>query len=263
MRKQFTFYKSFLDAMDAAEREMGLTAEQKAAWLEGIARYALYGERPSFGGILSVMWACVQPTLEAASLKSEGRRSRPAQDMAQEVAQDMTQEVAQEVAQDMAQEVAQQDKGKEKGKDIGIVQELLSSPEGSGDPLPPLRYEPFMAIWNSSCGTLPKIISLSADRKRKLKTRVAEWGGTQEEAERMMGEIMERIRRSDFLSGRTERWRGATFDWLISGPGNWRKVEEGNYENAKGGYLSAGRDMTEADFLKGLAAAGGGGGGDE
>jgi len=40
------------------------------------------------------------------------------------------------------------------------------------------------------------------------------------------------VSESDFLMGRTDRpWTGCCFDWLLK-PANFRKIVEGNYDNA-------------------------------
>ena len=50
-------------------------------------------------------------------------------------------------------------------------------------------------------------------------------------------DIFKRVQASDFLTGRQSNKRAwtATFDWLFDNGSNWVKVQEGNYDNDRGG----------------------------
>ena len=87
-------------------------------------------------------------------------------------------------------------------------------------------------MWNEGRGKLPKVATLTEDRKRKAKARIAEFGKTQEEQRARILDIMEHIRQSEFLQ---VTWGKCNFDWLIANGGNWVKVVEGNYDNKVGG----------------------------
>lgn len=89
-------------------------------------------------------------------------------------------------------------------------------------------------LWNEVCVSLPKVIRLSDARRDKVKARLKEWGGDTPEA--MLNaarELFRRIEGSDFLTGRTGKWK-ASFDWIFEGRSNWIKVMEGNYDNKRG-----------------------------
>ena len=43
-------------------------------------------------------------------------------------------------------------------------------------------------------------------------------------------ELFERVQRSDFLSGRSGKWHGCSFDWLLK-PENLKKLLAGAYDN--------------------------------
>lgn len=90
--------------------------------------------------------------------------------------------------------------------------------------------ESIAAEWNESCGELPKIKSLSSRRKLKLGARAKDWGRTEAEALEHARELFSRMARSPFLTGKVTRWK-ATLDWIIENDTNWRKVEEGNYDD--------------------------------
>lgn len=89
-------------------------------------------------------------------------------------------------------------------------------------------------LWNEVCVSLPKVLRLSDARRDKVKARLKEWGGDTPEA--MLNatrELFRRIEGSDFLTGRTGKWK-ASFDWIFESRSNWIKVMEGNYDNKRG-----------------------------
>ena len=85
--------------------------------------------------------------------------------------------------------------------------------------------------YNETCVSLPRVRSLTDKRKRSLKSLLKTY--SKEE----LKEVFKKAEDSDFLSGRTDKWSGATFDWLIKEE-NIVKVLEGNYDNrmSHGGY---------------------------
>lgn len=94
-----------------------------------------------------------------------------------------------------------------------------------------------VALWATHAPSLKKVRSLSAERKRKLRVRLSEWGATAEEQRTTLIEILTKLEASDFATGRTPRdgshkdWT-ATIDWLLDNGNNWVKVLEGNYDNS-------------------------------
>ncbi len=90
-------------------------------------------------------------------------------------------------------------------------------------------------VWNEVCVSLPKVLRLSDTRRDKVKARLREWGGDNpEEMIAKAREFFNRIEASDFLTGRSGKWK-ASFDWLFDSRNNWIKVAEGNYDNKRGG----------------------------
>lgn len=87
-----------------------------------------------------------------------------------------------------------------------------------------ISCEDFMNAWNEICVSLSKVKSLPDRRKQKIKLRVAEM-----ETIEKVREIFTRIEASDYCRG-SKGWK-VTFDWIIDNPINWRKVDEGNYDN--------------------------------
>lgn len=96
-------------------------------------------------------------------------------------------------------------------------------------------YDAVSKLWNEICTDLPKVTRLSDARRGKVRARLKDWGG--EDKERMITEtraLFERIQASDFLTGRSGKWKGASFDWIFDSRNNWIKVMEGNYDNQRG-----------------------------
>lgn len=95
-------------------------------------------------------------------------------------------------------------------------------------------------LWNEICVSLPKVMRLSDARREKVKARLKEWGdGDQDKMLDNARTLFLRIERSDFLTGRSGKWKGASFDWIFDSRNNWIKVMEGNYDNVRGGGSDA------------------------
>lgn len=95
-------------------------------------------------------------------------------------------------------------------------------------------------LWNEICTSLPKVMRLSDARRDKVKARLREWGDI--DPDKMLDNarsLFLRIERSDFLTGRSGKWKGASFDWIFDSRNNWIKVMEGNYDNVRGGVSDA------------------------
>jgi hypothetical protein len=112
------------------------------------------------------------------------------------------------------------------------------------DPALSVPYQKIVDLFNNSLnGSLPKVEILNDLRKKHIKAR---W--TERPDLNFWEEFFERVRRSDFLCGRTEKdpWTGCSFDWLIK-PSSFAKVIEGNYDNKGGSKPSGGN--TPRGFL--------------
>lgn len=98
--------------------------------------------------------------------------------------------------------------------------ELLELAQKS-DPTP---YKKIVELYNTICESLPKVVKLTEQRKRMLKSRWKEYPSLD-----YFKKVFELAEESDFLSGRRGDWQ-ANFDWLIR-PSNFTKVLEGAYTN--------------------------------
>lgn len=84
-------------------------------------------------------------------------------------------------------------------------------------------------IWNTKTKSPPKVKKWTKTRASKSASiSIDDWS-----------HACEKVEASEFLSGRSGKWSGATFDWLLKTE-NLTKVLEGNYDNralsAVGGF---------------------------
>ena len=86
----------------------------------------------------------------------------------------------------------------------------------------------FVVYFNSQMdlanAMIPRIKSLSEQRKKSLGARIREYG------KQALSTVIRKAAASDFLNGKNGRDFIATFDWLMK-PTNFPKVLEGNYDN--------------------------------
>ena len=85
------------------------------------------------------------------------------------------------------------------------------------------RVEEFKLLFNVICVSLPEVRLLTKARMAHIKTLLS----TLEKAGLTTIDYLKKVENSDFLSGRSGKWR-ATFDWIIN-PSNAVKIIEGNY----------------------------------
>lgn len=110
-------------------------------------------------------------------------------------------------------------------RDDSLNSDSLNSETENAERVP---YKKIADIWNEKCGDkLSRVTSVGDTRKRHLRARWVQIGGTLEAFERLFSMVAA----SDFLCGITKPdWR-ATFDWVIEKDENTAKVLEGNYAN--------------------------------
>ena len=87
----------------------------------------------------------------------------------------------------------------------------------------PLSIEKIVNVFNSVCGSLPRVTKITEKRIRAVKSI----------SDRINGDfegLFKRVERSDFLSGRNGKWLNCCFDWIIQ-PSNLAKILNGNYDN--------------------------------
>lgn len=102
-------------------------------------------------------------------------------------------------------------------------------------------YQEILYLFSDICLSLPKIRSLSNQRKASIRNLLKTYTVNDFET------VFRKAEQSEFLSGRSGRWSGCCFDWLIK-PSNFLKVLEGNYDNSK---------KKKSDALKKWAEGGG------
>lgn len=145
-------------------------------------------------------------------------------------------------------EVTKQNKNKNKNiynisSNEDIVETSEKTPEVSDRKSERLSYDEIMKDFHATCPDLPGIRALNDARKAKIRSLVKELDKLKifpgVESEKKLHVIFQAAQNSDFLSGRSGKWNGCSFDWLINKT-NALKVLEGQYQN-KGGVSNAGR----------------------
>ena len=147
-------------------------------------------------------------------------------------------------------EVTKQNKNKNKNKNIYTIssnEDIVETSEKTSE-VPDrkserLSYDEIMKDFHATCPDLPGIRALNDARKTKIRSLVKELDKLKifpgVEPEKKLHVIFQAAQNSDFLSGRSGKWNGCSFDWLINKT-NALKVLEGQYQN-KGGVSNAGR----------------------
>lgn len=145
-------------------------------------------------------------------------------------------------------EVTKQNKNKNKNiynisSNEDIVETSEKTSEVSDRKSERLSYDEIMKDFHATCPDLPGIRALNDARKTKIRSLVKELDKLKifpgVEPEKKLHVIFQAAQNSDFLSGRSGKWNGCSFDWLINKT-NALKVLEGQYQN-KGGVSNAGR----------------------
>lgn len=86
------------------------------------------------------------------------------------------------------------------------------------------NYQLIADLYNNTCVSLPRVVSLSNDRKKSIKARLNIY--TVEDFKT----VFEKAEASAFLKGANSRNWTASFDWIIK-DANFAKILEGNYDN--------------------------------
>ncbi len=85
-------------------------------------------------------------------------------------------------------------------------------------------------LWNLELPMHQRVSALTEKRKKKIKTRIGEFGKTKKEQEETCKIIVGKIKVSPFLNGHNDRGWKPNIDWIIKDSDNWRKVYEGNFD---------------------------------
>lgn len=107
-------------------------------------------------------------------------------------------------------------------------EEYNKSPKGDYESsTPDSIYATIRELYNSVCGSYPRLVKMSDARKKAINARL-KTGYTLDD----FRTLFKKAEASDFLKGANKRNWSATFDWLIC-DSNMAKVLDGNYD-AKG-----------------------------
>jgi len=87
-------------------------------------------------------------------------------------------------------------------------------------------YQQIADIYNDTCVSFPRLVSLSDARKKAIKARLNKY--TLDDFKK----VFEKAEASDFLKGANDRNWAASFDWMLK-DANFAKIIEGNYDNRK------------------------------
>ena len=161
---------------------------------------------------------------------------------------DMSHDVTEEVT-NMSRDVTQQNKNKNKEYiDIYSDEYILSDSTDESDTQMQkknISYRQIMDDYNMTCIDLPKIQTISEERRRKIRTLM---NGMDKDkilpgktAYERLHAIFQLTHESDFLSGRDGKWSRCSFDWMITKK-NALKILEGTYAN-KGGTDKSGNSV--------------------
>ena len=108
------------------------------------------------------------------------------------------------------------------------------------------RVEEFKLLFNVICVSLPEVRLLTKVRVAHIKTLLS----TLEKAGLTTIDYLKKVESSDFLSGRSGKWR-ATFDWIIN-PSNSVKIIEGNYSGEGQEKKQSSYDINELEKINTL-----------
>lgn len=87
-----------------------------------------------------------------------------------------------------------------------------------------INYQEIADLYNNTCVSFPRVVSVSENRKKAIKARLRTYSIED------FKKAFEMAEHSDFLKGKNERNWTATFDWMLQ-DSNLVKILEGNYKN--------------------------------
>jgi hypothetical protein len=91
-------------------------------------------------------------------------------------------------------------------------------------------YVDLVAAYHKFCPSLPRVKEITDKRKKALRAGWKKYAKHEGGFPHILDTVFKKAEASDFLAGRTDRWSGANFDWLLK-EANMVKVIEGNYDN--------------------------------
>jgi len=93
-----------------------------------------------------------------------------------------------------------------------------------------INYDRIMESFNDTCTSLPRVKSITGQRRIHIRTRI------KENSQEILLDVFKLTEASDFLTGRETMWR-ASMDWILK-PTNFSKILEGNYQNKGEGSVT-------------------------
>ena len=212
-RDSVLFYRTFAESI----RELPEDQQLEVFW--AIVNYGLDGEAPE-NGVPAAILAAFKHVIDKNNRKFENRMNKTKQADENEQEQTGTNENKQEQTKNKQEQTGTN--GGEKGerrKEKGEIIKDISSAE-------PTPYRQIIDLYHQCCTTMPKVKAITKTRQASMRNLYKQYGMDGFE------DVFAKAGASDFLSGRTGKWNGCGFDWLIK-PANFVKVLEGTYDNAK------------------------------
>lgn len=209
-RESFVFYRSFYEAIKC------LTPEESAESIKALCEYALNGNEVNLSGVPKAIFTLIKPQIDANIRRREqgkenGKKGaeygklggRPKKETPKKPLKN---------PQDNPQKPSNVNVNVNENVNVNDIDKV--------------NYQEIANLYNGMCKSLPQVTRLSDKRKQVIKSRLKRYSIDDLKKAFQMAED------SDFLSGRSGKWTGANFDWLMNET-NLVKVLEGNYRNNK------------------------------
>lgn len=213
-RDSVLFYRTFADAIKVLPKDQQLDV----FW--AIVDYGLDGETPD-GGVAEAMLTAFRPVIDKNNRKFENRVNKTKENKKNQTKTKREQTGTNKNKQKQTG-TNRGEKG-ERRKEKGEIYNTLPDGNVSAEPTP---YHEIVALYHQCCTTMPKVKAISKTRQAAMRNLYNEYGIDGFE------DVFAKAGASDFLTGRTGKWNGCGFDWLIK-PANFLKVLEGTYDNSK------------------------------
>lgn len=218
-RDSMVFYRSFADGIEDLDEKEQL----KAFW--NIIRYGLDGEEPEGKGPATAVFKMAKPQIDINNMRyqngTKGGRKKTISNPNDNQRKTKTEP-----------NHNQNGTKPEPNDNVNVNDnDILESPKGDYECEKPdafsAQFATIRELYNSVCGSYPRLVKLSEARKRAIKARLRS-GYTVDDFKK----LFEEAENSAFLKGANGRNWSATFDWLIA-DSNMAKVLDGNYRDVK------------------------------